>query len=86
MEEFLNKLNEEAEKLAKLYMNEDDVDKALIMLEEIDRRLSILANAQALETSSITAAFTKQMQEQAKNIDFNKIDLNGIMKQFGGAK
>lgn len=86
MEEFLNKLNEEAEKLAKLYMNEDDVDKALIMLEEIDRRLSILANAQALETSSITAAFTKQMQEQAKNIDFNKIDLNDIMKQFGGAK
>ena len=86
MKEFLNKLNEEAEKLAKLYMNEDDVDKALIMLEEIDRRLSILANAQALETSSITAAFTKQMQEQAKNIDFNKIDLNGIMKQFGGAK
>ena len=49
-------------------------------------RLSILANAQALKTSSITADFTKQMQEQSKNIDFSKIDFNDLMKQFGNLK
>ena len=86
MDKFLEKLNVEAEKLAKEYLTEDDIDKAEIILEEVDIRLSILANAQALKTSSITADFTKQMQEQAKNIDFNKINLSELMKQFGGAK
>ena len=86
MDKFLDKLNEEAEKLAKEYLTEDDVDKAEIILKEVDLRLSILANAQALKTSSITADFTKQMQEQSKNIDFSKIDFNDLMKQFGNLK
>lgn len=82
MDKFLEKLNEEAEKLAKEYMVEDDIDKAEIILDEVDIRLSILANAQALKTSSITADFTKQMQEQSKNIDFSKIDFNNLMNQL----
>ena len=32
MDKFLDKLNEEAEKLAKEYLTEDDVDKAEIIL------------------------------------------------------
>lgn len=86
MEEFLNKLNEEAEALAKEYLTEDDIDKAEIILEEVDIRLSILANAQSLKTSTLTADFTQQMQEQAKNIDFSKLDLNDLVKQFGSMK
>ena len=86
MDKFLEKLNAEAEKLAKEYLTEDDIDKAEIILEEVDIRLSILANAQALKTSTLTADFTQQMQEQAKNIDFSKIDFNDLMKQFGSMK
>lgn len=86
MEEFLNKLNEEAEALAKEYLTEDNIDKAEIILEEVDIRLSILANAQSLKTSTLTADFTQQMQEQAKNIDFSKLDLNDLMKQLGNMK
>jgi hypothetical protein len=86
VDKFLEKLNEEAEALAKEYLTEDDIDKAEVILEEVNIRLSILANAQALKTSSITADFTKQMQEQSKNIDFSKIDFNDLMKQFGNLK
>ena len=86
MDKFLEKLNVEAEKLAKEYLTEDDIDKAEVILEEVDLRLSILANAQALKTSTLTADFTQQMQEQAKNIDFSKIDFNDLMKQFGSMK
>lgn len=86
MDKFLEKLNIEAEKLAKEYLTEDDIDKAEIILEEVDIRLSILANAQSLKTSTLTADFTHQMQEQAKNIDFSKLDLNDLMKQLGNMK
>ena len=86
MDKFLEKLNEEAESLAKEYLVADDIDKAEVILEEVNIRLSILANAQALKTSSITADFTQQMQEQAKNIDFSKLDLNDLMKQLGNLK
>lgn len=86
MDKFLEKLNEEAEKLAKEYLVADDIDKAEAILEEVNIRLSILANAQSLKTSTLTADFTQQMQEQAKNIDFSKIDFNDLMKQFGSMK
>lgn len=86
MDKFLEKLNEEAEKLAKEYLTEDDIDKVEIILKEVDLRLSILANAQALKTSTLTADFTQQMQEQAKNIDFSKLDFNDLMKQLGNLK
>jgi hypothetical protein len=86
MDKFLEKLNEEAEALAKEYLVADDIDKAEVILEEVNIRLSILANAQSLKTSTLTADFTQQMQEQAKNIDFSKIDFNDLMKQFGSMK
>lgn len=86
MDKFLEKLNEEAESLAKEYLVADDIDKAEVILEEVNIRLSILANAQSLKTSTLTADFTQQMQEQAKNIDFSKIDFNDLMKQFGSVK
>ena len=86
MDKFLEKLNEEAEALAKEYLVADDIDKAEAILEEVNIRLSILANAQSLKTSTLTADFTQQMQEQAKNIDFSKIDFNDLMKQFGSMK
>lgn len=86
MDKFLEKLNEEAEALAKEYLVVDDIDKAEVILEEVNIRLSILANAQSLKTSTLTADFTQQMQEQAKNIDFSKLDLNDLMKQLGNLK
>ena len=86
MDKFLEKLNEEAEALAKEYLVADDIDKAEVILEEVNIRLSILANAQSFKTSTLTADFTQQMQEQAKNIDFSKIDFNDLMKQFGSIK
>lgn len=86
MDKFLEKLNEEAEALAKEYLVADDIDKAEVILEEVNIRLSILANAQSLKTSTLTADFTQQMQEQAKNIDFSKLDLNDLMKQLGNLK
>ena len=86
MDKFLEKLNEEAEALAKEYLAVDHTDEAEVILEEVNVRLSILANAQALKTSSITADFTKQMQEQSKNIDFSKIDFNDLMNQLGKFK
>ena len=86
MDKFLEKLNEEAEALAKEYLVADDIDKAEAILEEVNIRLSILANAQSLKTSTLTADFTQQMQEQAKNIDFSKLDLNDLMKQLGNLK
>ena len=86
MDKFLEKLNIEAEALAKEYLTEDDIDKAEVILEEVNIRLSILANAQSLKTSTLTADFTQQMQEQAKNIDFSKLDLNDLMKQLGNLK
>jgi hypothetical protein len=86
VDKFLEKLNEEAEALAKEYLVADDIDKAEVILEEVNIRLSILANAQSLKTSTLTADFTQQMQEQAKNIDFSKLDLNDLMKQLGNLK
>jgi len=86
VDKFLEKLNEEAEALAKEYLVVDDIDKAEVILEEVNIRLSILANAQSLKTSTLTADFTQQMQEQAKNIDFSKLDLNDLMKQLGNLK
>ena len=83
MDKFLEVLNSEAENLANEYLNEDDVDRADVILKEIDLRLSILAHAQALQTSSITADFTQQMQEQMKNVDFSNVDFNNIIKQMG---
>lgn len=82
MDKFLEALNYEAENLAKEYLNEDDVDRADVILKEIDIRLSILAHAQSLQTSSITADFTKQMQEQMKDIDFSNLDINELVKQY----
>lgn len=86
MDKFLEKLNEEAEALAKEYLAADHTDEAEVILEEVNVRLSILANAQSLKTSTLTADFTQQMQEQAKNIDFSKLDLNDLMKQLGNLK
>ena len=86
MEEFLNKLNIEAENLANKYESEEDCDVREDLLVRLDLRLSILAHAQALKTSSITADFTQQMQEQAKNIDFSKINFNDLVNQLGNLK
>lgn len=82
MEKFLEQINEEAEELAKKYQSEKDVAIRETLLISLGMRLSILADAQSLKTSSITADFTKQMQEQSKNIDFSKIDFNNLMNQL----
>lgn len=83
MDKFLEKLNEEAETLANAYVEEQDVDDAKMLLEQIDIRLSILSHAQDLKISSITADFTEQMQEKMKDIDYSNIDFNSLLKQIG---
>lgn len=82
MDKFLEKLNEEAETLANAYVEEQDVDDAKMLLDQIDIRLSILSHAQDLKISSITADFTEQMQEKMKDIDYNNIDFNSLLKQL----
>lgn len=82
MDKFLEKLNEEAETLANAYVEEQDVDNAKMLLDQIDIRLSILSHAQDLKVSSITADFTEQMQEKMKDIDYNNIDFNSLLKQL----
>jgi hypothetical protein len=82
MDKFLEKINEEAETLANAYVEEQDVDDAKMLLEQIDIRLSILSHAQDLKVSSITADFTEQMQEKMKDIDYNNVDFNSLLKQL----
>lgn len=78
MEKFLNKLNSEAEVLAKAYMNSANETT----LKEIDLRLSILSHAQTLKQASLTSDLAETLKEQMKDIDVSKIDFNNLMNQF----
>lgn len=79
MEKFLEQINIEAERYAENYMDKGEIKD----LEEVNLRLSILAHAQALKTSSLTADFTKTMEDRMKDIDFSKLDVNDLIKQMG---
>lgn len=86
MEKFLEQINNEAENLANEYMNHIDSNNLELrteLLKHIEVRLSILANAQSIRTSTATEDFTKTLEEQVSKMDFSNVTLNDVLSQMG---
>lgn len=78
-ENFIKKISEARKQAISQYL----INNSYELLKKIDTYTSILAMSKLEAQIGVTTDFTREMQEQMKNVDFSKIDINELMKQMG---
>ena len=78
-ENFIKKISEVRKQAISQYL----INNSYELLKKIDTYTSILAMSKLEAQIGVTTDLTREMQEQMKNVDFSKIDIDKLMKQMG---
>lgn len=78
-ENFIKKISEARKQAISQYL----INNSYELLKKIDTYTSILAMSKLEAQIGVTTDLTREMQEQMKNVDFSKIDIDKLMKQMG---
>lgn len=85
--EFITKIGDEISELINAYMSKDCKNKEEL-LKRIQVRSNILANHYTIESARAQAEASSYLIDATKNMDFNNLNINSILKKFniGGEK